>query len=76
MLRAGFTDSFGPANQDDGDAQAGRLKSGPKVQPVSIVALANAVRRAVLRFVSLIIIRTNPAVERGSANAKRRRVSL
>ncbi len=44
VLRAGFTASFGPANQDAGDAHSGRLKSGPKVQPPS-VALPEQLKR-------------------------------
>src|SRR5271166_6692244 len=45
-LRAGFTASFGPANQDAGDDQPGALKSGPTVQPPSAVAPSNPATKA------------------------------
>src|SRR5471030_964422 len=53
-LRSGFTGSFGPANQDSGEAQSGCLKSGPNVQPVSAAAPASPARSA--RFLSILSI--------------------
>src|ERR1700759_1230342 len=42
MLGGRLTASFGPANQEAGDAQSGRLKSGPTVQPADRVTAATS----------------------------------
>ena len=55
MLGGFFTASFGPENHDAAVDAVGRVKSGPRVQPVRTVLAINPATRAVLRFALSII---------------------